>query len=237
MKNIQQLLKQVNRIPHLPLMVRYHPDRIEKEIRECPYPLIHYNATMQDNHAHVKNKWSNLALYSYDGSIFCDPLEGAGPGELDRIYGQFQQTGLIDYLPYTYEVIDSLGAGKALARIEEIQPNAVMGWHNHVFELYHPESLMIIQLPIIMPAGFKYSVIDYKQYRTTDFGRSLPGVYEASYPPGTPVVFNAYHYHNVFNYDLNLSRLTIRFFADLKEDVVYNLVEEAVEHYKGEYVG
>jgi len=237
MRNIQQLLKEVNRIPHLSLNFKYDAKRIEQEIRAMPYPLIEYNATMQDNHEHVKNKWSNLALYSYDGSIFCDPLEGAGPGELARIYGQFQQTGLVDYLPYTYEVINTLGAGKALARIEEIQPNAVMGWHNHVFELYHPESLMIIQLPIVMPAGFKYSVIDYKQYRTVDLGNALPRTYEASYPPGTPVVFNAYHYHNVFNYDLDTSRLTIRFFADLREDGVYDLVEEAVNSYGGEYVG
>ena len=54
---------------------------------------------------------------------------------------------------------------------------------------------------------------------------------------GTPVVFNAYHYHNVFNYDLDTSRLTIRFFADLKEDNVYDLIEEAVNSYEGNYVG
>jgi len=236
MRNIQQLLEQVNRIPHLPLDFKYDAKRIETEIREMPYPLIAYNATMQQNHEHSKNKWSNLALYSYDGSIFCDPLEGAGPGELTRIYGQFQQTGLIEYLPYTYEVIDSLGAGKALARIEEIQPNAVMGWHNHVFELYHPETLMIIQVPIVMPEGFKYSVIDYAEYRTADLGKTLPKVYEASYPPGTPVIFNAYHYHNVFNYDKETSRLTIRFFADLREDSVYDMVQKAVDKYEGEYV-
>jgi hypothetical protein len=197
---------------------------------------MEYHATMQDNHKHLKNKWTNLALYSHNGEIFCDPLEGAGPGELERIWGNFQRTGLCEYMPYTYEIIDSLGAGKALARIEEIMPGATMGWHNHVFELFHPETMMIIQLPISIPRKFKYSVVSNKHYRGMDFGKHKPKVYEATYIPGTPVIFNAYHYHNVFNYDENDSRLTIRFFADIRDDKVYDIVQEAVNNYTGVYL-
>jgi hypothetical protein len=150
--------------------------------------------------------------------------------------GKFQKTGLSDYLPYTYEVIDALGAGQALARIEEIQPLATMGWHNHVFELYHPQTLMIIQVPIIMPDKFIYSVVDRYKYRTMDFGRELPKVYNATYEPGTPVIFNAYHCHNVSNYSEDKSRLTIRFFADIRNDDVYDMVKKAVDLYDGEYI-
>ena len=159
MRNIEKLVEQVNRIPHLPLNFTYDAARIEQEIRECPFPLMPYAATMQENHGNEKSKWNNLSLFSYNGEIFCDRLEGAGPGELERIWGYFHKTGLSEYLPYTYQIVEQLGGGKALARIEEILPGTVMGWHNHVFELSHPETMMIIQLPITMPNKFKYSVI------------------------------------------------------------------------------
>lgn len=236
MRNIEQLLKQVNRIPHLPLNFSYDAGKLEREVRECPFPLMPYEATMQENHGHEKSKWNNLSLFSYNGEIFCDRLEGAGPGELERIWGKFQKTGLSEYMPYTYEVVERLGGGKALARIEEILPGAVMGWHNHVFELFHPETMMIIQLPITIPEKFKYSVIANKDYRGMDFGINTPKVYESTYSPGTPVVFNAYHYHNVFNFDSEGTRLTIRFFADLRDDAVYDLVQDAVYDYGGEYI-
>lgn len=236
MRDVSKLTKTVNRIPHLPLCFKYDPERIRKEIEECPFPLMPYTATMQDTHGHINSKWDNLSLYSNNGEIFCDRLEGAGPGELERIWGKFHKTGLSEYLPYTYEVIDSLGAGKALARIEMIHKMGVMGWHNHVYELYHPETMMIIQVPIIVPAEFKYSVISNVDYYTTDFSKNLPKVYEQRYEPGTPVVFNAYHFHNVFNYSESVSRLTIRFFADLRDNNVYDMVEEAVKQYKGEYI-
>jgi hypothetical protein len=69
-----------------------------------------------------------------------------------------------------------------------------------------------------------------------DFGVHMPKVYESTYNPGTPVVFNAYHYHNVFNFDKNGVRLTIRFFADLRDDAVYDMVQDAVNNYGGEYI-
>ena len=236
MRNISSLVKKLNSIPHLPLQHSYDPKKIEAEVKSMPIKLHDYEATMQSNHEHIVTKWKNLSLYSYDGNYICDRLEGAGPGELERIWGHFKKTKLAEYLPYTYKVIDELGAGKALARIEQIEPKATMGWHNHVFELFHPETMMIIQVPIIMPKLFKYSVISNKDYRMTDFGESNAKIYEANYAPGTPVVFNAYHYHNVFNYDTEQERLTIRFFADIRDPEVYDIMERAVDEYKGEYI-
>ena len=236
MRDIKKLTEDVRNIPHLPLLFSYDAKRIEDEIRNCPFPLMPYEATMQSNHGHNKSKWNNLSLYSNNGEIFCDRLEGAGDGALEKIWGHFSRTGLEEYLPYTYEVIDALGAGKALARIEEIYPMSVMGWHNHVFELFHPETHMIIQVPINIPEGFKYSVMSNKEYRTTDFSKGAGKVYESTYEPGTPVIFNAYHYHNVFNYNKEQPRLTIRFFADLRDENVYDMVEAAVKEYDGEYI-
>lgn len=234
--NIKALVTKLNSIPHLPLQYSYDAKKIEDEIRTMPLELHDYEATMQANHEHVVTKWKNLSLYSNDGDYKCNKLEGAGEGEIERIWGHFTKTKLGEYLPYTYQVIDDLGAGKALARIEEIRPKATMGWHNHVFELSHPETMMIIQVPIKIPALFKYSVISNKDYRMTDFGTSKVKIHESTYTPGTPVVFNAYHYHNVFNYDHEQERLTIRFFADIRDPKVYQIMERAVDEYKGEYI-
>jgi hypothetical protein len=96
--------------------------------------------------------------------------------------------------------------------------------------------MMIIQVPIKIPVLFKYSVISNKDYRMTDFGTSKVKIHESTYTPGTPVVFNAYHYHNVFNYDHEQERLTIRFFADIRDPKVYQIMERAVDEYKGEYI-
>jgi hypothetical protein len=237
MRDPIELAKKINTIPHLDIPIKYDAKRIEEEIYNCPYPLMPYDATMQENHKHKKNKWNNLSLYSLDGSIFCNPTEGALAGELESTFGHFQQTGLIDYLPYTYEVLHSLGAGKGLVRIEEVGPASVMGWHNHKYELFHPDTMLIIQLPIVMPEGFYYSVMNYKHFRSMDFGKELPKIYERPYPPGTPVIFNALHYHNIYNTNKEQSRLTIRFFADVRDDKVYDIVENALNNYEGnEYV-
>jgi hypothetical protein len=40
----------------------------------------------------------------------------------------------------------------------------------------------------------------------------------------------------VFNYDHEEERLTIRFFADIRDPKVYQIMERAVDEYKGEYI-
>jgi hypothetical protein len=227
---MKTLLEKVKSIPHLPLLFKYDYKRIEEEIRAMPYPLMQYSPTSQEKHNYYSG-WNSLALYSLSGDIFCDPLESSGRGELKHNYGKYIKTGLSEYLPYTYEVLHLLGGGKCLARIEEVEPNVTIGWHSHSLEFDQPESLLIVQLPINIPSDFKYSVIDYAQYRTSDFTKNSLRSYDSKYVLGTPYIFNSYHYHNVFNHG-STPALMIRFFVDI-EDLD---IKDAIELYSGDLI-
>ena len=230
------LLEKVKSIPHLPLPFNFDYKRMEEEIRAMPYPLIHYTANIQTNYKHKMDGWNNLALYSYDGSIFCDVMEGDGGPELTERWGKFQKTGLSEYLPYTYEILHKLGGGKSMARIEEVLPNTLIGWHSHGFEFHQPENVLIVQLPICVPEGFKYSVVNYKEYRSLDFSKYILIPNESAYTPGVPTVFNTYHYHNVFN-NSKEPALMVRFFVDLNDPETQILIKSAIDQYTGlEYV-
>ena len=228
---MKTLLEKVKSIPHLPLLFEYDYKRIEEEIRAMPYPLMQYSPTSQEKHNYYSG-WNSLALYSVSGDIFCDPLESSGRGNLKDNYGKYIKTGLSEYLPYTYEVLHALGGGKCLARIEEVESNVTIGWHSHSLEFDQPESLLIVQLPINIPSDFKYSVIDYAQYRTSDFTKTSVRSYDSKYVLGTPYIFNSYHYHNVFNYG-ETPALMIRFFVDIDD---LTLIEPAINSYSGDLI-
>ena len=225
------LLEKVKTIPHLPLSFVFDAKRMEDEIRAMPFPLMSYNANIQKGYNHNPEGWNNLSLYSYDGSIFCDTNEGDGGDALLERFGKFQKTGLSEYLPYTYEVLELLGAGKSLCRIEEVMPNTIIGWHSHVLEFHQPENILIVQLPISIPDGFKNSVVDYRKYRGSDFSLEPLFSYDSRYIPGTPYIFNSYHYHNVFNYS-DKPALMIRFFIDV-EDLD---IKSAIKLYSGDLI-
>jgi len=227
---MKTLLEKVKSIPHLPLLFEYDYKRIEQEIRGLPYPLMQYSPTSQEKHNYYSG-WNSLALYSVSGDIFCDPLESSKKGDLKDNYGKYIKTGLSEYLPYTYEVLHSLGGGKCLARIEEVEPNVTIGWHSHSLEFDQPESLLIVQLPISIPSEFKYSVINYTEYRTSDFSENCIRSYDSKYVLGTPYIFNSYHYHNVFNHG-KTPALMIRFFVDIEDLDIKN----AIESYSGDLI-
>jgi hypothetical protein len=230
---MNELLEKVKTIPHLPLPFSFDAKRIEDEIRAMPFPLMSYNANIQKGYNHSPEGWNNLSLYSYDGSIFCDTNEGDGGDALVERFGDFKATGLTEYLPYTYQILEQLGAGKSLCRIEEVMPNTIIGWHSHVLEFHQPENILIVQLPINIPEGFKYSVIDYKEYKGNDFSNQPITQYDYKYTNGSPAIFNSYHYHNVFNYS-SKAALLIRFFVKLED--ISDIIGSAIDCYSGDLI-
>jgi hypothetical protein len=111
-------------------------------------------------------------------------------------------------------------------------PNTIIGWHSHVLEFHQPEDILIVQLPINIPEGFKHSVVDYKKYRGSDFNIERIVSYDSKYALGTPYIFNSYHYHNVFNHG-ETPALMIRFFVDIDD---LNLIESAIQSYSGDLI-
>jgi hypothetical protein len=125
-----------------------------------------------------------------------------------------------------------LGAGKSLCRIEEVMPNTIIGWHSHVLEFHQPENILIAQLPINIPEGFKHSVVDFREYRGSDFALDPIISYDSKYIEGIPYIFNSYHYHNVFNHG-STPALMIRFFVDIDD---LTLIEPAINSYSGDLI-
>lgn len=220
---VNTLKTKLNRIPHLELPLTFDANKILAEIKELPYPLMPYIAYANTG---TETSWNSLALYSTDGSIFSNPKE--------TWEGNFVESGLRDFMPYTYETLEKFKGGKLLARIEEILPHSTAGWHSHQLEAYQPDWLIVCQLPVVMPAKSKYSIVSYTEYRGSDFKES-PRTFEKTYETGKVYVFNSYHYHNVFNHSDD-SMIMIRFYLDLRDKDTYEMVKLATEQYDGELI-
>lgn len=220
---VNTLKSKLNRIPHLELPFTFDVQRIREELSHQPYPLMPYVAYANTG---TETRWNSLALHSINGEIFSDPKE--------TWEGNFQSTGMCEYMPYTYEVIKQFHGGKLLARIEEILPHSTAGWHSHQLENYQPDWLIVCQLPVYMPADSKFSIVSYTDYRGSDF-RQAPRTFEKTYETGKVYVFNSYHYHNVFNHSDD-SMIMVRFYLDLREKEVYEAIKLAVGSYDGELI-
>lgn len=230
-QKLSDLLLKLRSIPHLTLPIEIDAVRLRQELESIPFPLLPYQSNFQEAHNHYQTYWKGLSLVSKDGGIFTDLCEG----ELADTIGTYQKTGLSDYCPYAYEILDMIGAGESRARILAIQPGGTLGWHSHVLELNQPEHLIVFQIPVVMPEKFKYSVISYMEYRGSDFSE-LPKVYEAHYNPGQVYLFNSYHYHNVFNHSSDETRLTVMCYVSLKNPKVFDVVQRAVDSYNGDLI-
>jgi hypothetical protein len=225
------LINVIRNIPHLPFPIFFNAHKIYEEITNLPHPLQpYYTGLRKDVPMDVferQENWRSLALYSISGKIESHPEE--------PWTGDYKPTELKQHCPYLYEVLESVGAGKLLARIEAIQPNRSVGWHSHVTEGKQPEWISVWQLPIIMPEKSKYSVISYMDYRGSTYLEPFK-VYEKHYNPGQVYALNSYHYHNAFNYDAKEPMLMIRFYVDLRDPLVSELTKDAINRYTGDHI-
>lgn len=217
------LKNKLKNIPHLPLNITYDVNRLLQEFKDLPYPLMDYIPFKQSWYKNNQVNWKSLSLSSIGGKILSNPEE--------PFNGYFEET-LKDYCPYTYEVIESVGGGRLLARYEEIVNSA--GWHSHQMQAKQPDNIAILQIPLLMPEDSKFSVVSYMDYRGSDFRKPFK-VYEQRYEPGQMYILNSYHYHNAFNYSSD-PMITIRVYIDLNDQNTKDMVEKAVNSYTGEVV-
>lgn len=217
-------MNNLNRIAHLPLNIEFDADRIFQEIQ-------HLNFTPYNSWEEIKagtsiiSNWESISLYSIYGKDISDPQESW--------IGEFIPTQALKLCPYLREVLDSLGAGNLLARIEKFKPNSSAGWHSHVMESKQPEWISVLQLPIVMPEESKFSVVHFMDYRCSDFSKPIT-VYESTYKPGKVYCFNSYHYHNAFNYG-DSPMFTVRVYVD-NRGPIGDILQKSIQNYTGEYI-
>ena len=222
---MENTLNKLNLIPHLPLNVEFDVSSILSEISNLE--LTEYNS-WEDIKAgnNIESSWDSIALYSISGKDRSDPKE--------PWTGDFKETDAIKKCPYLQEVLLSLGGGDLLARVERINPNGSAGWHSHVLESKQPDWISVWELPIQMPEGSKFSVINYMDYRCSDFNKPIP-VYEESYRVGQVYCFNSHHYHNAFNY-ADSPMIMIRFYVDTRKPQIQQILESSINNYTGCYM-
>lgn len=222
---MESTLNKLTEIAHLPLNIDFDANRILSEIKSLE--LTPYNSWEDIKAgADIESSWDSIALYSISGETRSDPKE--------PWTGEFKETDALQKCPYLKEVLLSLGAGNLLARIEQINPNGSAGWHSHVLESKQPEWVSVWQLPIQIPKESKFSVINYMDYRCSDFNKPIP-VYEESYTVGKVYCFNSHHYHNVFNYS-DEPMIMVRFYVDSRKSHVKHILEQSINNYSGDYM-
>jgi len=170
-----------------------------------------------------KKTWSGVSLWGSNGELFSDFEEGDYKGKLEP-------THLETHMPYTYSVIRKIYGDSPMSRVRlmRIRPGKSLLWHSHVQEHGQDENELTIQIPINLPKGFKYCVVDKDEFRW----------YKRLYPPhwfkssqcfeleeGKVYYFNSYHYHNVYNNSKEW-RDTIMFYIDYRHEDIKKLFKE-----------
>jgi hypothetical protein len=219
----------LNNIAHLPLNIEFDHERILNEVRNLPHELKKYRSALSNGKImsiHDEERWDSIALYSIDGKVESNPAE--------PWTGDFKPTEAIKLCPYLDSVLQSVGGGKLLARIEFFNKDGSAGWHSHIMEAGQPEWISVWNLPLIMPKESKFSVISFMDYRGSDYNKPIK-VYEQWYEPGKMYCLNSYHYHNAFNYN-DTPMIMVRFYVDSRDTKVKEILEKAMQTYSGEYI-
>ena len=226
---MENILNKLNEIAHLPLGIEFDHNLILQEIENLPYKLEKYRSALSNDKImdiHDEERWDSIALYSIDGNVRSNPAE--------LWTGDFVKTNAIKLCPYLDSVLQSVGGGKLLARIEVFSKGGSAGWHSHVKEAGQPEWISVWNLPIIMPKESKYSVISYMDYRGSDYLKPIK-VYEEWYEPGKMYCLNSYHYHNAFNYSDD-PMIMVRFYVDTRDTLVQTILERSIKAYKNDLI-
>jgi hypothetical protein len=222
---MESTLNKLTEIAHLPLNIEFDATRILSEIKSLE--LTPYNSWEDIKAgADIESSWDSIALYSISGNTNSDAKE--------PWTGDFKETDAIKKCHYLKEVLLSLGGGDLLARIERIKPDGSAGWHSHILESKQPEWISVWQLPIQIPKKSKFSVINYMDYRCSDFNKLIP-VYEETYKEGQVYCFNSHHYHNAFNYGSE-SMIMVRFYVDSRKPQTKGILEASINKYSGDHM-
>ena len=221
-------------IPHLDLGLRFDVDKMMKEYVDLPRGIIKPYFSNTDNEYmrdRIANSWHGAAFVSPTGSVH------DGLSEMPREATQLRYTPLCDMCPYMMQVMRSFESGfPGVMRVMTVQAGGSLTWHSHYFDYpKYDHGKVTVHVPIVMPAKFRYSVIDVNKYRLADHTTEKFEVFNARYPEGHGYLFNNYHMHNVFNHD-DYGRVSIMMYLDLKNAGFADIVREAVRKYNGPMV-
>lgn len=217
-------------ISHLRLNIDIDLDKLKSEmsILNESYKFENYHSIYFVAKRKYKKSWSGVALYGTNGELYDDFYEG-----LHNSGKPILPTELKSKLPYMYEVIDKVygDSPTTIVRLMRIAPKSSLLWHSHVQEHKQSESELIIQIPIEMPTGFKYCVVnkdEFKWWKRFNKPNSFKSLSEFEMEEGNAYYFNSYHYHNVYN-PSNQYRTALMFYVNSQHPYVDELLKSSIE--------
>jgi len=221
-----KLIERIKREPFIKLDLEIDIHKIITEYRSAvsTYPLKSY----QTNNVFVRrlyaNAWKGFALIGTNGDPYYDMTEMSG--------GLGKPTTIAKNCPYILRVIKKISTNfnNSRARIMKIGAGKKLAWHSHVLEHQQPVSLLTIQIPIIMPPEFIYSVVpqnSFKWYRRFSKPTRFSDCVSRKFKIGEAFVFNSYNYHNVFNGGSE-DRVTLMLYCDISDPKFRELLTRSI---------
>jgi len=218
------MLDLLQRIPHLNLGIDYDPKQMLNEVKNFDY--ANYQTSYTDTKELYEKNWSGASLVSIDGSVFGDMSElKVHPSTVPK------ETELAKHCPYLMQILHDIGSSKERSRIMRIAPKGNLNWHSHVLHHKQDPRRLVVQVPIIVPKGFTYSVIHAKDLSSFKKGHDVTK-YDKEYEEGKAYVFNSFHPHNVFNPSDDY-RITLMTYMNIDNPKSKQIVETAIDKYKG----
>lgn len=221
------MIQQVLDAPFIDLNIDVDVERLVSEYKavEAKYGFENYKTKYWPVRRKYAKSWSGICLISSDGGLYSDMYEG--------FQSKTRRTALTEMCPYMYSLIEQIG-GKQFndrARILRIAPKESLVWHNHTFEHGQPATKLTVQIPIIVPEGFEYNVVNnthFKWYKRFSKGSAFKWRAVKKPKAGEAFIFNSFHYHNVFN-PSNEHRATLMFYVDYNNPHVKKVVDDALK--------
>lgn len=234
MGTLSQLALAVASIPHLDLGLEFDLSRMREEVSR----IDRYEAYRTQNPVprdYYAQHWSGVSLVGTNGDAYRD-LSELDPDEVLN----YAPTAIAELCPYLFTVVEAVGGGTRRARVMRIGPEGSLHWHSHCLLHGCPMDQLTVHVPIAVPEGFHWSVIqaeDYAQHRDSNPASTLHSagelVHRLSYAPGRATVFNSFHYHNVHNPDSTAQRISLMVYISLRDARARELVSRAVQQYTG----
>ena len=232
-------------IPFLKLKVDIDLDKLkyESKLISDKYGYNNYNSKIYKGFKNYwagrkyEKSWSGISLYSSDGSLYNDMTEGP-------VWG-VQPTELQSIAPYMFSVLDKIykGSPKSRIRLLRIAPKSSLLWHSHVLESIsktnknHSQqyTTLTIQIPINLPKGFKYCVVDKDEFKQWKLFKKyfykpqwFKTLREGKFEEGNAYYFNSYHYHNVYN-PSDQYRTSLMFYIDMNYNDIKKLINKSLK--------
>jgi hypothetical protein len=233
MSKFVDLAEKLSKIPHL-YVGSYDIEKLQTELASID-PALFVPFRSKSRHTEYLAKfWHGLSLVAPGGSIHGDLTEEGYAGRTDS-----QWTPVAEQSPYIKEVITDLGGEGQRVRLMCVRAGGSFPWHRHGTEIplnargMRPNWYeVIVHVPVKSNPQVSYEVIEASVYELSDYSAGIE-IHKRNYPEGEAWVFNAAHYHNVFNRSQTEDRYSIMLTLDIRMRKTFDIVSKAVERYEG----